>query len=45
MSYNKELETNREAKFQHDKNQMAAASRRLAEVAAKKRQKKLRNQE
>jgi len=42
MSYNKELETDKDAKRQHDANLKRAAAERLAKVAAKK--KLLRNQ-
>jgi len=37
MSYNKELETSKDAKRQHDANLKQAAAERLAKVAVKKK--------
>lgn len=40
MSYNKELETNRDAKRQHDNNLKKAAAERLAKISKNKQQKR-----
>ena len=45
MSYNRELESDRDAKRQHDTNLKKAAAERLAKIAARKKANKKGNED